>query len=225
MLPTLVLWHHIVLSDNFCSLFVNCHFYFVIIYVSLILYVIYVVLASFHLIAFLLFVFICICLNKCLKYCFYYTQSQGRSYYEYLEHICSNFIVTLGSVVLHLQRRSQLEQQQGIHPQFVQKPTIRHAGEKIIIECQLLADPLPSIIWMFNKRLLVSKGRIFIDMRSEDHVHLIVLEISNVTLQDSGEYRAVAKNAVGEAEATITLNVEGEGLCLSPRVKLLFPTL
>lgn len=127
--------------------------------------------------------------------------------------------------MLHLQRRSQLEQQQGIHPQFVQKPTIRHAGEKIIIECQLLADPLPSIIWMFNKHLLVSKGRIFIDMRSEDHVHLIVLEISNVTLQDSGEYRAVAKNAVGEAEATITLNVEGEGLCLSPRVKLLFPTL
>lgn len=121
--------------------------------------------------------------------------------------VYSNFTITLGSVIMHMQQ----EQQQGIRPQFVQKPTIRHSGGKIIIECQLSADPKPSITWLLNNRLIVPGERIFTDVRSEGHVHLIVLEISQVNLQDGGEYRAIAKNALGEATATITLNLEGEG--------------
>lgn len=41
--------------------------------------------------------------------------------------------------------------------------------------------------------------------------HMARLEISSVQTSDSGEYRAVAKNKIGEGTATINLNFEGGG--------------
>lgn len=104
---------------------------------------------------------------------------------------------------------------QGSRPQFVQKPTIRQSGQAVIIECQLTADPSPSVSWFHNNLPIQQSSRLLQDMRSEEYVHQISLQISQVTLQDGGEYRAVARNTLGEATATITLNFEGE--------RLLFP--
>ncbi|XP_055900297.1 twitchin-like isoform X6 [Biomphalaria glabrata] len=98
---------------------------------------------------------------------------------------------------------------QGSRPQFVQKPTIRQSGQAVIIECQLTADPSPSVSWFHNNLPIQQSSRLLQDMRSEEYVHQISLQISQVTLQDGGEYRAVARNTLGEATATITLNFEG----------------
>ncbi|KAH9502719.1 hypothetical protein Btru_069594 [Bulinus truncatus] len=99
--------------------------------------------------------------------------------------------------------------QPGSRPQFVQKPTIRQSGQAVVIECQLTAQPTPSVTWYHNNIPIQQSPRIIPDMKSEDYVHQISLQLSQVTLQDGGEYRAVARNELGEATATITLNFEG----------------
>ena len=111
-----------------------------------------------------------------------------------------------GTTIMYMQ-----QQQQGVRPQFVQKPSIRQAGGKIILECQLVASPAPAVTWLLNNQVIASGGRVLTDMMSDGQNHRIWLEISNVTLQDGGEYKALAKNPLGDATATITLNFEGEG--------------
>ncbi|XP_059156398.1 twitchin-like isoform X4 [Physella acuta] len=97
----------------------------------------------------------------------------------------------------------------GSKPQFTQKPGIRQSGGKIVVECQLTADPAPSIYWMFNNSPIQQGGRFLQSLRSDGPVHQISLELAQATVQDGGEYKAVAKNSLGEATATITLNFEG----------------
>ena len=98
---------------------------------------------------------------------------------------------------------------QGAPPNFVQKPSIRQApGGKIVLECQLTADPAPSIEWSLNGKPITSGGRILTSMKKQGNTYLITMEISQVTLQDGGLYQALAKNVRGEATATITLNFD-----------------
>ena len=78
-----------------------------------------------------------------------------------------------------------------------------------------MASPDPAVTWLLNNQAIAPGGRVTTDMRSEGQNHKIWLEISSVTLQDGGEYKAFAKNALGEATATITLNFEGEGVKVS----------
>ena len=39
---------------------------------------------------------------------------------------------------------------------------------------------------------------------------MAIMEISQVTLNDAGQYQCIAKNARGEAAATIALSLEGK---------------
>lgn len=95
-------------------------------------------------------------------------------------------------------------------PSFVQKPGIRQAGENIIIECKLKADPKPDITWRCGDRIITDDGRFRTIHTVDGESHLIGLEIGQVSLQDGGEYKVQAKNEYGESTATITLNLGGE---------------
>ncbi|XP_052800015.1 twitchin-like isoform X4 [Mya arenaria] len=99
---------------------------------------------------------------------------------------------------------------QGSPPAFVQKPTIRQANKNIIIECKLSSNPAPQITWLLNNAMIESGGRHTITQNVADNVYVLALEIANIGIQDGGEYKVLAKNARGEAVATINLNLEGK---------------
>ena len=104
---------------------------------------------------------------------------------------------------------------------FLQKPAIRQVGDKIVLECKLTADPKPLVSWILNNQP-ISFGpgsRLTSKLWSEGSTHTLTLEIAQVSMSDAGEYKAYAKNDLGEATATITLNFEGEGREIARRWK------
>ena len=96
-------------------------------------------------------------------------------------------------------------------PTFTERPVIRQSdeGNKIIFECRLVGEPVPEVSWFHNDKALSEGGRHKFTMELDEKLyHLCKLEISNVDSADAGTYRAVAKNASGEGQATINLTFE-----------------
>ena len=91
-------------------------------------------------------------------------------------------------------------------------------GTKIIFECRLIADPAPTIEWLFREKVVREDSRHRYVMHSDKHTHLASLEILNVTAQDAGEYKLVASNSRGQNYATLNLNYE-EGKAKVPSGK------
>ncbi|XP_070200689.1 twitchin-like isoform X4 [Littorina saxatilis] len=106
---------------------------------------------------------------------------------------------------------SEANQVKGARPVFLQKPAIRQEGDKIVLECKLTADPKPTVSWSLNNKPISfgPDSRLTPKLWSEGSSHTLTLEIAKVAMGDAGEYRAHAKNDLGEATATITLNFEG----------------
>ncbi|KAL8565323.1 hypothetical protein ACOMHN_029019 [Nucella lapillus] len=106
---------------------------------------------------------------------------------------------------------SEVTQMKGVRPVFLQKPAIRQVGDKIVLECKLTAEPKPQVSWFLNNQAITfaPDSRLSPQMMSDGSTHVLLLEISKVSMSDAGEYRAHAKNEIGEATATITLNFEG----------------
>ncbi|XP_076471204.1 twitchin-like [Babylonia areolata] len=106
---------------------------------------------------------------------------------------------------------SMVTDMKGVRPVFLQKPAIRQVGENIVLECKLTAEPKPQVSWIFNNQAISfgPGGRLTPTLVSDGATHTLTLEIAQVSMSDAGEYRAIAKNDVGEATATITLNFEG----------------
>ena len=99
----------------------------------------------------------------------------------------------------------------GTAPSFTQKPNIRQSGGKIIVECQASCTPAPNVTWMFNGKVVMSGGKYLVGMKPNGNNNfLLSLEIADLSMQDAGEYKAVAKNPIGEASATLMLSLEGE---------------
>ena len=96
-------------------------------------------------------------------------------------------------------------------PTFTERPVIRQSdeGNKIIFECRLVGEPVPEVSWFHNDKALSASTRHKFTMELDEKLyHLCRLEISNVDSADAGCYRAVAKNASGEGQATINLTFE-----------------
>lgn len=70
-------------------------------------------------------------------------------------------------------------------------------------ECQVSAEPLPDIIWLYNGQPLTSTQRITLTYDKT----VTTLTISNATLEDTGEYTCQATNALGEAITKTLLRV------------------
>lgn len=75
--------------------------------------------------------------------------------------------------------------------------------------CAVQGSPRPHVTWLKNDRSLDKIPGLY----STDMLGVCSLVIPSVTLQDSGEYKAVAKNPLGQAVSTATLIVTGNGGC------------
>lgn len=54
---------------------------------------------------------------------------------------------------------------------------------------------------MFSSQLIVDQ---------DGHSYFATLEIRDVTVEDAGKYKVMAKNELGESNATISLNFDSE---------------
>ena len=101
--------------------------------------------------------------------------------------------------------------QGGVKPTFTERPVIRQSdeGNKIIFECRLVGEPVPEVSWFHNDKSLSEGSRHKFTMELDEKLyHLCRLEITNVDSADAGCYKAIAKNASGEGQATINLTFE-----------------
>ena len=70
-------------------------------------------------------------------------------------------------------------------------------------QCQLSAEPEPSVTWLFNDRELTSSPR----MQLTFNKTVTTLTIFSTTIEDTGEYTCKATNALGEATTKTFLRV------------------
>lgn len=107
--------------------------------------------------------------------------------------------------------------QDGIAPNFTQKPTIKpdQDGKRLCFECKIKADPEPQITWSRDNTEIANKGRylIYCD-KLPDNMFMACLEIDDVTMDDAGKYKVQAKNNLGESNASITLNFDSKSSLL-----------
>jgi hypothetical protein len=96
----------------------------------------------------------------------------------------------------------------GGNPIFIQKPFIRQLEDKIFFECKLTADPVPKFTWYLENSVLKNPTKYKQRILSEGNSHTLILEINNLGSKDSGDYKVVAKNSKGEADANIKLNID-----------------
>ncbi|XP_021346443.1 twitchin-like isoform X8 [Mizuhopecten yessoensis] len=112
------------------------------------------------------------------------------------------------NATIRLNFDSEEKKAQGQKPIFTQKPVIKQAGDKIVFECKLSADPKPTIVWYQGTKIIKDGGRHKTTVSANKNDYTVCLEIANPAKEDGGEYKAVAKNTLGESTATITLNFE-----------------
>lgn len=93
-------------------------------------------------------------------------------------------------------------------PVFIQNPFIRQLEDKILFECKLTADPVPTFNWLFHNSPLKNSGKYRMQCLTEGKTHTMILEIDSLSSVDSGDYKLKAKNQHGETEANIKLNIE-----------------
>ena len=92
----------------------------------------------------------------------------------------------------------------------MKQPSIRQTESgSIILESELTAHPAPTVTWLMNSKPVNLGGRITTNMVEESGIYTISMEISQVTSADEGEYKAVVKNAYGQATATLNVDLKG----------------
>jgi hypothetical protein len=65
----------------------------------------------------------------------------------------------------------------------VGKPIIRQEdnGKSVAMEIKLESTMKPDILWTFNKQTIISGGRYFINVVSEEKYYIIILRIVDVS--------------------------------------------
>lgn len=99
----------------------------------------------------------------------------------------------------------------GKPPRFPLKPTIRQAGELLVMQCVLEANPAPDITWFQGEKIMSERrSRVRMSRKATGKdTYLLTLEISNPKREDGGHYRCNAFNSYGESNANILLNFQG----------------
>lgn len=123
--------------------------------------------------------------------------------------------ITVANIVLNVEHKLTLfhktihrQSVDGTAPNFTQKPKMKQSddGAKLTIETELSADPAPEIKWYRGDKILSDGGRLTLKTRKEGGILFLALEIKDVSEDDGGEYKIVAKNKLGSATNTIKLN-------------------
>lgn len=106
----------------------------------------------------------------------------------------------------------------GIAPTFEAKPSIRQAsdGRVLFFECLINSAPKPTVTWYHNGNLVELKGRhsAQIESQAKAQTYKASMKIEDVGVEDAGKYKVVAKNELGESNASISLNFDGQ--CATP---------
>lgn len=81
----------------------------------------------------------------------------------------------------------------------------------LFFECLIQADPKPAVQWFHNNEPLTLRGRFSatIDL-VKGNTYKSVFQIQDVNVEDGGKYKVVAKNELGESNASISLNFDGK---------------
>ncbi|XP_031513125.1 immunoglobulin-like and fibronectin type III domain-containing protein 1 [Papio anubis] len=82
-------------------------------------------------------------------------------------------------------------------------------GCECCMSCAVQGSPRPHVTWFKNDCSLEGNPAVY----STDLMGVCSLTIPSVSLKDSGEYKAVAENTLGQAVSTATLIVIGNGGC------------
>merc|ERR1719211_15130 len=112
---------------------------------------------------------------------------------------------------MKMSKTSQSAMTQGVAPRFtvpIENMVNLKEGENAHFEARLIPtdDPTLSIEWYWNGKALKAGSRI----RTFCDFGFVILEISPVYPEDSGEYTCKARNALGEAVTTATLKCSGK---------------
>ena len=75
---------------------------------------------------------------------------------------------------------------------------------------RLSANPTPAIAWFKGATPINDGGRYKVVTQTDGANYVLSLEIASITKEDGGAYKVNAKNALGESNANINLNLEGE---------------
>ncbi|XP_051568455.1 obscurin-like protein 1a isoform X2 [Myxocyprinus asiaticus] len=86
------------------------------------------------------------------------------------------------------------------------RPVLVISGADAVLNCQIVGDPQPDVIWERKNEPIFPEGR----YRIAQNDKMYTLYISGVTIQDAGQYICKAKNSIGETYAAATLKVEEE---------------
>ncbi|KAM4897917.1 obscurin-like protein 1 [Sylvia borin] len=91
-------------------------------------------------------------------------------------------------------------------PRFLAYPrafTVQ-SGTNVVLSCQIMGDPQPSILWEKDKNTIEPSDRFHMESKGD----MYSLLVSCATPKDSGLYICRAKNSVGETYAATALRVE-----------------
>ena len=88
-------------------------------------------------------------------------------------------------------------------------------GENVTFSCNYTANPLPTTSWTKDESPITNDSRISYSVVNK------VLTIMNVNRKDSGEYRCVASNKLGnDTSEAVELNVKCEFIALSFKISI-----
>ncbi|KAJ8977336.1 hypothetical protein NQ317_018618 [Molorchus minor] len=123
-------------------------------------------------------------------------------------HVKNEFGESNANLNLNIEAEPEPE---GEGPTFVEKPRItsQQNGKLVIMECKVRSDPKPDIIWYKEGKQVTESSKITMSFEKiEEDVYYIKLELRDPGIEDSGLYKCNIKNAVGELNANLTLNIE-----------------
>lgn len=92
-------------------------------------------------------------------------------------------------------------------PMFLNKPSsqIINGGDKVVLECDVIGSPQPSITWTRDGHPLTENGR----YKQSYDGRVSVLIISQSVVEDSGKYECMAVNSSGKVSVDALIVVKG----------------
>lgn len=126
-------------------------------------------------------------------------------------HVQNSFGESNAKLNLNIEAEPET-QAKGTAPTFVEKPRIESSadGKKVTMFCKVKADPKPTVIWTRESVVVKESSRISISIIEEKEVYSIKMELKDPHPDDAGLYKCTVKNAHGEVNANLTLNIESK---------------
>lgn len=102
----------------------------------------------------------------------------------------------------------------GYSPTFVNQPQIiaSEDGGLVTFRVVVKARPAPQGIWSTRNKTIIPDGRRLVNIEEgdDDEQYVLTLDVKSPTHDDSGTYKCLVKNEIGEIQATLNLNIEGK---------------